>query len=68
MQTRPGSDRLRKDGTDAIFPPYAPRRRSWAFSATITVEADIRSAPTAGESRIPHGARMPAASGIAKTL
>jgi len=28
-------------------------RSSWAFKATITVLADISSAPTAGESRMP---------------
>jgi hypothetical protein len=36
--------------------------------ATITVLADISTAPTAGESRTPIGTSSPAASGSAKTL
>src|SRR5690606_37657126 len=44
------------------------RRRSWALRATTMVLTDISAAPTAGESRMPIGARMPAASGSAKTL
>jgi hypothetical protein len=44
------------------------RRNNWAFTATITVLRDIKMAPTAGESRNPKGARMPAASGKATTL
>src|SRR5882762_1981883 len=45
-----------------------PRPRSWAFSATTTVDADMRTAPSAGESRIPARASTPAASGIATAL
>ena len=43
-------------------------RRSCALIATITVLADINTAPTAGESTKPSGARTPAASGMAKML
>ena len=43
-------------------------RSSWALSATTTVLKDMKSAPTAGESRMPHGARAPAAKGRAITL
>ncbi len=35
--------------------------------ATITVLKDISNAPMAGESKIPIGARTPAASGMANT-
>src|SRR5690606_10701376 len=49
--------------------PYSSvRRSSCAFNATMTVLSDISTAPTAGCSRIPLPARMPAASGIAMTL
>jgi len=44
------------------------RRSSCALIATITVLADIKTAPTAGESTNPHGARRPAASGMATML
>lgn len=44
------------------------RARSWALIATITVESDIRTAPRAGERRIPALYRTPAASGMAMTL
>lgn len=44
------------------------RRKSCALRATITVLADIRMAPTAGWSTMPHGASTPAASGIAAML
>src|SRR5207302_907113 len=44
------------------------RRRSMAFTATITVERLIISAPVAGDSTTPHGAANPAASGMAITL
>src|SRR6266545_309622 len=47
---------------------FGSRRSSCAFRATTTVLADIRSAPTAGASRMPSEARAPAASGIATTL
>lgn len=49
---------------------YAKRilRIVWAFIATITVLSDINSAPSAGESKNPKGARMPAARGKATTL
>jgi hypothetical protein len=46
----------------------AARRRSWAFTATITVLSDISTAPAAGARTIPQRARTPAASGIAATL
>lgn len=39
-----------------------------ALNATITVEADIKMAPTAGLSEKPIGANTPAAKGIAKKL
>src|SRR5215207_9248262 len=44
------------------------RRSSWALIATITVLSDMRTAPTAGDSRIPWLASTPAASGMAITL
>ncbi len=44
------------------------RRSSCAFTATTTVLKDMRIAPTAGFSTIPHGASTPAASGIAAML
>src|SRR5690606_24915354 len=44
------------------------RRRSCALSATTTVEADIRIAPTDMGSTNPIGARTPAASGTAARL
>jgi len=44
------------------------RFRSWAFAATITVLADMSTAPTAGVRRMPHAASTPAASGIATML
>src|SRR5690606_7175875 len=47
-------------------PPHSRTRRSnCAFTATITVLADMRIAPTAGCSRMPWLASTPAASGIA---
>lgn len=39
-----------------------------AFTATITVLADISTAPRAGVSKMPHAAITPAASGMAKML
>jgi hypothetical protein len=42
--------------------------RSWALRATTIVERLIKTAPTAGESRIPMGASTPAARGMATTL
>lgn len=39
-----------------------------ALMATTTVEKLIRTAPTAGLSTMPHGARTPAARGIAMML
>jgi len=44
------------------------RFNSCALIATTTVLADISIAPTAGVSKIPHGASTPAASGMAKML
>lgn len=46
----------------------AVRRNDWAFSATMIVLTDIRTAPNAGDSVMPHGASTPAASGMATTL
>jgi hypothetical protein len=46
----------------------ASRRSSCAFSATITVLADMKMAATAGASRMPQVARTPAASGMATML
>jgi hypothetical protein len=40
------------------------RRSSCAFNATTIVEADIRTAPAAGESTMPAEERTPAASGM----
>jgi len=45
-----------------------PRPSSWAFSATTTVDTDMSTAPSAGESRIPARASTPAASGMATAL
>lgn len=53
---------------DAREPPSCTRRSSWALMATMIVLRDMNRAPMAGESRIPTGARMPAASGRATTL
>ena len=39
-----------------------------ALKATMTVEADIKIAPTAGANVRPMGAKIPAAIGIAKKL
>lgn len=48
---------------------YSPvRRRSWALMATMTVLADISTAPMAGFSTTPQGCSTPAASGIATML
>src|SRR5699024_1863043 len=44
------------------------RRRSWAMSATTTVDSDIRIAPTDIGSTNPTGARTPAASGTEMRL
>lgn len=44
------------------------RFSNWALIATMTVLADMSTAPAAGVSRIPHAARTPAASGIATIL
>ena len=44
------------------------RRKSCALIATMTVLADIRIAPTAGESTMPRLASNPAASGMATML
>src|SRR5699024_4910583 len=44
------------------------RRNSWAFRATTMVEADIKIAPTAGDSTNPIEASTPAASGTARML
>src|SRR5262245_59771328 len=44
------------------------RRSSCALTATTTVLADINTAPTAGDSRMPCDASTPAESGIATML
>ena len=44
------------------------RRSSCALIATMIVLSDMSTAPTAGERTIPHGARTPAASGMATML
>ncbi|GEM_PF-5427238 len=44
------------------------RRRSWALSATTTVDADMRMAPTLIGSTNPTGASTPAASGTETRL
>jgi hypothetical protein len=44
------------------------RFRSWALIATITVLADISTAPSAGVSSTPRDASTPAASGMAMML
>lgn len=43
-------------------------RSSWALTATITVDALMRTAAAAGASTIPAQAKAPAARGIATTL
>ena len=55
---------LPSDGSDQSF----ARRSSCALAATMIVLADMRTAPTAGDRRMPHGASTPAASGIATML
>jgi 4-hydroxybenzoate polyprenyltransferase len=47
---------------------YIETFSSFAFIATITVLADISTAPSAGLKTIPHEYKTPAASGIAITL
>jgi hypothetical protein len=42
--------------------------RTWALMATITVLADMSTAPRAGVRRTPHSARTPAARGMATML
>ncbi len=44
------------------------RRKSTAFTATITVESDMRTAPIAGLNTIPQATATPAASGMATIL
>ena len=41
---------------------------NWAFAATMIVESDISTAPSAGERTQPNPASAPAAKGIATTL
>jgi hypothetical protein len=45
-----------------------PERSSRALRATMTVDTDINTAPSAGESRMPAPASTPAASGMATVL
>ena len=47
---------------------HAPALSSRALTATMTVEADMSAAPTAGDSTTPAHASTPAASGMAITL
>jgi hypothetical protein len=54
--------------TQLRLPQMAQRRSNCAFTATITVLSDMRTAPTAGDSKMPWPANTPAASGIAATL
>lgn len=74
MHTMPLRDRsiaasdIRPDRPPATRQPNRVRRRSCALTATTTVLSDIKSAPKAGESRMPQGARIPAAKGRAMTL
>src|SRR5215470_3853046 len=49
-------------------PPRQARRSNRAFTAQITVLADISTAPTAGPRTMPQCASKPAAAGIATTL
>lgn len=58
----------RAEGTAKGIRYNVARRSSCAFTATTTVLNDMRIAPTAGLSTIPHGASTPAASGIAAML
>lgn len=51
-----------------VRPHSRTRRRSCAFTATMTVLSDISTAPTAGWSTMPYGASTPAASGMATML
>jgi hypothetical protein len=44
------------------------RRSNWALMTTMIVLSNIKTAPIAAGSTMPHGARTPAASGIAKML
>ena len=50
------------------FPQSVTRRSVWALMATITVLADMSTAPIAAGNTIPHGASTPAASGMATML
>jgi len=49
-------------------PYFIARRSSCALIATTTVLPDMRTAPIAGDRTTPHGARTPAASGMANML
>src|SRR5882762_1047910 len=55
-------------GAEYNGPAWRPRPSNCAFRATTMVDADISTAPSAGESKFPAGANTPAASGIATAL
>lgn len=63
LSTPPG-----ERASDRTYARRFSRRRSCALSATTIVETLISTAPMAGASTNPSGARIPAASGIATTL
>src|SRR5699024_8502050 len=58
----------RPGGTDQSVGRRSTRRRSCALSATMIVDRLMRTAPTAGASTKPTGARTPEANGTAMTL
>ncbi len=68
VRSASGSFESQWDSAIGDHPERSARLRNWALIATMTVLADINTAPTAGESKIPIGARTPAASGSANTL
>jgi hypothetical protein len=59
---------LRRPNCSSARQPSHTLRRSTALTATITVEALMNIAPTAGESRMPQAYATPAASGRATAL
>lgn len=64
----PGTTPARSVPNEHALPYSLVRRSSWALMATITVLADISTAPSAGDSTTPREAKTPAASGIATML
>jgi predicted permease len=66
---RSRASRAKPDGPPPRAPgQLSPRASRRALGATITVEADRSTAPTAGDSRMPAQESAPAANGIATTL